>query len=267
MLTIIVNSGNFQPRILTLPKKDFPIDKYNLLLKNSKLETNGKNKIHVLEEKIIWENNSGMTENNEWNHITNEIYSIVDDTCDIPEWCKNATFDRDHGFFNSKCIKTENETFEVIEIDVRNNKENEKKIPFNTVKEEIILYKNLYIDKLLSPRCNSTVLNVIERYVYNFITNYDKTDKNEKPKKYKLDDFVKLYILFRLNKIKDFQDIIKLDVAEITEYILDIVIKEYEISLENFNNNDTSDEKYLLEELIFDTGSIVETIKSLNINI
>ena len=129
MLTIIVNSGNFQPRVMTLPKDDFPIESYNLLLENSKSSPENPNR-HVLLENIVWKGRMGSAEKNSWNHITNEIYKIVDWWHDPnmrkPEWCKNAKVDRDHGFFNSKCIVKNHETFEVIEQELVYENEDEE---------------------------------------------------------------------------------------------------------------------------------------------
>jgi hypothetical protein len=116
MLTIIVNSGNFQARIMRLPKKDFPEDMYNILIKHSE-EKNGRN---VLSQKIFWKDGVGYAENTEWTKITNLIYAIVDGCYDIPSWAQNASLDRDHGYlhFNTNKMDTGNdEVFEVVEID------------------------------------------------------------------------------------------------------------------------------------------------------
>ena len=150
MITIIVNGGNFQPRVMTLPKSEFPSEMYNILLKYSNLNTENK---RILLEKIVWSNNCGQTLENEWNHITNKIYQLVDwwedDLYDRPEWCKNAKVDRDHGYFNSDLIDTQdNETFIVIQknyiIDTQTGElilKNNHKMSFDTVEE---LKKSFY---------------------------------------------------------------------------------------------------------------------------
>jgi len=134
LLTIIVNSGNFQPRVLTLPKNDFPKEHYDILVKHSE-EHKGR---RMLVQQILRKNKTGINVETEWSPITNEIYSIVDDSCDMPDWCKNATFDRDHGFFNSELIDTgDNQVFEVIEEECYEDyQEGQPKRPtFQTVDE------------------------------------------------------------------------------------------------------------------------------------
>jgi hypothetical protein len=134
MLTIIVNSGNFQPRVLTLAKEDFPQDKYEMLLKHSQEKDD---KRRVLVQQILWKGRAGSSVETEWSPITNDIYAIVDGFYDpIPEWCKNAVLDRDSGYFNSGMIDTgDNEVFEVIEEDCYEDdrQETPRLTPFDTV--------------------------------------------------------------------------------------------------------------------------------------
>lgn len=116
MLTIIVNDANFQARVMTLPKDDFPIEMYDVMLSNSVLTENGR---RTLYQKIVWMDNIGTQKPSNWSSITNEIYKIVDwwedPNMSKPDWCNNATTTRDHGYLDSKALPTIGETFEVVQ--------------------------------------------------------------------------------------------------------------------------------------------------------
>lgn len=168
-ITIIINCANFQPRVMTLPKSDFPIEMYKLLYDNSHPDPNDSNR-RVLIQKVICNNgNIGSYEENTWTSVVNFIFNIID-LWDDPyydpvhndptsnkdnncAWYKNATVNRDHGYFNSKLITSAkinkndmpnesknnitNEIFEVIEQDMTEEITNDetaiKPMPFNTV--------------------------------------------------------------------------------------------------------------------------------------
>ena len=104
MITIIINDANFQPRVLTLPKEDFPQEMYQLLLSNSTSESENR---HILYSKIIWKGNRGVAQKENWSHIIRLIYNIIEGYHDKPIWCKRGKTSFNHGYFNSKRIQPE----------------------------------------------------------------------------------------------------------------------------------------------------------------
>ena len=100
------------------------------------------------------------------------------------------------------------------------------------------------------PRPGGLYFRVLELYLFNAIE-YSN-----------IPNIITAYNLIRNDKAQTFDDIVKLKIDNTCILVLKDVINSYKKNLQNITEDENEDEYDLLTEMIFDTESILETIKS-----
>lgn len=156
-IRLIVQQANFQPRVVTVPKTDFPSEWLETLRLNAKTVTVGAKCLYLpLKYKYV-DKSRRMAQN--WHpteadkkidRISRHVVQAVD-RCDLPVpiWAINAITDRNHGYFDTNILVSFDEDllgeifiFKEIKYDWDGNLIPPRTLPYASVPEMLRSYAN-----------------------------------------------------------------------------------------------------------------------------
>lgn len=106
----IIQEGNFQPSVLIIPKKDFPIEWYKLLKSNAVPVNEYNVENFLMREYYSFDKDMFKSVKNDWTGIVDEIHDFVqwgyeptrfcETIVQNRNWGKNSSRKADHGIFD-----------------------------------------------------------------------------------------------------------------------------------------------------------------------